>query len=249
MYTDYAEINQLLEKFKSDVISILSDNLIGIYLFGSLTYGDFEPGRSDIDISVITNTLLTPTEYKKIEKLHKIIEKNYPNWQGRLECSYTPLSYFKSPVPPRDRPYWGQSEFYMATYGNEWIINNFLLQEYGVTIYGKPFANVCPRILISQVQEACKKDLLKEWEPKLNDDLWLADPHYQSYLVLNLCRILHTIINGQASSKNASALWVKTKFPQWRKLINQALAWKYGEVMNSATETKKFLSFTLDNAN
>ena len=126
MYTDHDDINQLLDKFKYGLTDILGDNLVAIYLFGSLSYGDFAPGRSDIDLSVVTGTLLTPSQNAAVEELHKNIEKNYPNWAGRLEGSYTPISMFSSPTPPGDRPYWGESVFYMATYGNEWIINNYL---------------------------------------------------------------------------------------------------------------------------
>jgi predicted nucleotidyltransferase len=48
-----------------------SNKIMGIYLFGSLAYGGFDKGRSDIDIAVITKTLLRGFELDRIKKYIK----------------------------------------------------------------------------------------------------------------------------------------------------------------------------------
>lgn len=54
----------------------------------------------------------------------------------------------------------------------------------------------------------------------MNDLQWLSNSHSQSYLVLNLCRILYTIMRGAVASKSGSALWVKNEFcSEWQFLI------------------------------
>ena len=92
--------------------------------------------------------------------------------------------------PEQPRPYYGEGKFYReAFYGNEWLINNYLLQKFGVTIIGPEFTTLTKPINIKEIQKACLRDLLEEWKPKLKQTSWLNNPHYQSYLTLNLCRI------------------------------------------------------------
>jgi hypothetical protein len=45
------EVQATLAAFTAGVSSILEDNLIGIYLFGSLVVGDFNANSSDINLT------------------------------------------------------------------------------------------------------------------------------------------------------------------------------------------------------
>jgi hypothetical protein len=48
--TAYPEINALPGEWVQGIVRLLDDRVIGIYLSGSLAYGDFVPDRSDIDL-------------------------------------------------------------------------------------------------------------------------------------------------------------------------------------------------------
>lgn len=89
--TKYPEINTFLSDLASGIVDILKEQAVGVYLFGSLTYGDFDPSRSDIDIEVVVRTPITPAELESLRSLHQNIESSYPRWSKRVECSYTPL--------------------------------------------------------------------------------------------------------------------------------------------------------------
>jgi hypothetical protein len=101
---------------------------------------------------------------------------------------------------------------------------------------------------IALVQDACRKDLIQEWLPKLNDEGWLSNPHYQSYLVLNLCRILNTLETATVLSKRKSADYVKSEYSQWQGLIEAAQSWKYGEPFEKDEETKQLLKFLVNSS-
>lgn len=241
------DIQPVLQYLVSQICSVLGDNVTGIYLFGSLSYGDFNPESSDIDLMVIVHTPLTSQEQGAVQEFHKAFFQTFPQWAKRLECSYTPCAMLSSTLPPtQPRPYLGEGKWYPeADYGNEWIINLYLLQEYGVTLYGPDFNTLIPHIDITSVQAANIRDLHQEWEPKLTDPAWLDNSHYQSYLVLNLCRILNIHINSVARSKKKSAAWVKQHYPKWQSLITEAERWKYGTEMHRQSETLEFLQFVL----
>lgn len=250
-FTPHNHVNEVLHALTRGITDMLGDNVIGIYLFGSLTYEDFNPNRSDIDLLVIVKQLLSKDVLEKIKNFHEQIEKDYPSWKDRIECSYTPLDLFQEILPPKTpRPYYGAGIFYPeAPYGNEWIINNYLLYQHSIALTGPDFKKLVKPIDIADVQKASIQDLFKEWEPKINNHVWLQNSHYQSYLVLNLCRILHTVLNGEAGSKSVSAAWVKKEFPEWKNLIQTAEDWEYGKEMKLQEETIEFIKFTIDKVN
>lgn len=48
------EINDLISTFVDSTKDILGENLVGVYLHGSLAMGCFNPQRSDIDLIIDT---------------------------------------------------------------------------------------------------------------------------------------------------------------------------------------------------
>lgn len=246
--TPIKSVNDFLEDFVTQVRGLLGDNIVGIYLFGSLSYDDFNPKRSDIDLSVVVKSPLSKEEGEKIKKLHLELEKKHPSWKERIEASYTPIDLFDSTLPPKQpRPYYGAGTFYFeAPYGNEWLINNYLLYHKSITLQGADFRELVKPIDIHDVQKANINDLFKEWQPKITDGEWLSNSHYQSYLVLNLCRILYTVMQNSVGSKTVSASWVKNEYPQWKDLIEEADQWHYGAEMKRQDEVIQFIKFTIE---
>jgi hypothetical protein len=246
--TPYAEVNAILAEMAEGISGILGPRLIGLYLFGSLSYADFLPERSDIDLMALMQTPATANELELLQELHRAIAERFPAWVARVESSYTPIAMLVNTLPPGEpRPYFGGGNFYPeAAYGNEWIINLYLLRRYGIALLGPAASEIIPPVSITDVQKACIRDLFREWKPKTADLDWLDNSHYQSYLVLNLCRILHTVLNGEAASKTVSATWVGTRFPEWSSLIADAENWTYGQEMKHRSETIRWIEFSLE---
>jgi len=242
------ELNKLLECFSEKVSSVLGDNLVGLYLTGSLSYGDFVLDRSDVDFQAVVNRQLSDLELNQIEGLHQDIEDSHPEWAGRIEGSYLPMGLVNEiPPPVTPRPWWGEGRFYPSVvYTNQWIINQYHLYNHGIPLLGPEYKTFAKPIAIEEVQKACAQDLFHEWEPKIKDIEWLSDPHYQSYFVLNLCRILHTIIQGEAASKRVSAEAIKKEYPEWKNVIEEAENWKVGMEMNRREEAVAFARFVIE---
>jgi predicted nucleotidyltransferase len=249
--TPYQDINSLLADWTEKAKNILGENVVGLYLSGSLSYGDFVPERSDIDLQAVIRRPLNEPELKSIEQLHRGLDERYPAWKGRLECSYVPLELMQEVLPPKTpRPWWGFDTLYAeAGAGNEWIINHYFLSKHSVALDGPDFTTLIPPIDMREVRKASARDLFKEWEPKINDSEWLANPHYQSYLVLNLCRILHTVIGNGPASKKVAAEWTKAAYPQWENLIEEAEQWEYGKEMKRHDEAVAFIRFAIEKVN
>ncbi|MBU4338876.1 DUF4111 domain-containing protein [Patescibacteria group bacterium] len=245
--TPYQDINNVLYFLAEGIRNIFGDNLVGMYLTGSLSYGDFNKKRSDIDLVVVLKKPASSKKIKMIKRLHLDAERKYKKWSKKIECSYIPLDMLQNILPPKTpRPYVGGGIFYSkAPYGNEWIINQYFLYKHGTALIGHDFKTLIKPIEITDVKKACVKDLFKEWKPKITDSVYLANSHQQSYIVLNLCRILYTILCNDAVSKSVAALWVEKEYPQWKELIDTANAWEYGKEMNHKDETINFIKFII----
>ena len=75
--TPYPEINEILISFVKEITELLADNICGVYLTGSLSYGDFNKNSSDIDITVILNNTASPNELGRIKEFHIQFEKGF----------------------------------------------------------------------------------------------------------------------------------------------------------------------------
>lgn len=249
--TPYPAINTVLTKLAEGLKHLLGKKVVGLYLSGSLAYGDFVPDRSDIDLLAVVRNPLTEDELRSVEQLHREVERRCPEWAERLECSYVSLELMRELMPPaKARPWWGFGTFYAeAPAGNEWIINHYLLSKHGIALEGPDFNELIPPIDIHDVRRASARDLFQEWVPKIDDSAWLSNSHYQSYLVLNLCRILHTVIHGQPGSKKVAGQWAKATYPQWKNLIEEAERWAHGDQMKRQADAVAFLRFAVDRVN
>ena len=249
--TPYHDINGLLGDWVEGVKNILAGNVVGLYLSGSLSYGGFVLERSDIDLQAVVQHHLKEKDLKLVEQLHKDLNQRHPAWKERLECSYVPLELMREILPPNaPRPWWGFGTLYPAAKaGNEWIINHYFLSKHGVALDGPDFNTLIPPVDIEEVKKASARDLFKEWEPKTNDPEWISNSHYQSYLVLNLCRILHTVVGRGPSSKKVAARWTKATYPHWEDLIKEAEQWTFGMEMNRRDEVIAFIKFSIEKVN
>lgn len=246
--TTYSSINDLLAEWVRGVKQILGENVIGLYLTGSLAYGDFVPARSDIDLQAIVRRALIEDELQSIEQLHRRTDEHHPQWARRTDCSYVPLDLMREVRPPKTpRPWWGLDTMHPAApAGNEWTINHYLLAKHGIRLEGPDFNTLIPPIDIQEVRRASARDLFAEWAPKIDDFSWLSNSHYQSYLVLNLCRILHTTIGGEAASKKVAGRWAKMTYPRWNDLIEEAERWEYGVLMTRQRDVVAFTRFAIE---
>ena len=71
LHTPYTDINRLLESFLSHIQQIFQEKLVGLYLYGSLTTGDFDPDSSDIDLLVVTSSQITAPEFDALRTMHR----------------------------------------------------------------------------------------------------------------------------------------------------------------------------------
>lgn len=248
---NYPDVIEILELLKEGLGRVLGDNLVGLYLMGSLTYGDFDKGSSDIDFFAVIKKELSSEELRELETMHGEIGSNFPEWSKRIEGSYVPMDMLHSKTPPKEtRPYVNAGKIWHFPFGDEWLLNLFQIQESGVVLVGMPIEEIIPRVTIEEARNASRENLLSEWKPKLTQSEPFKSEdydrsHLQVYAILSMCRVLYTDKVGEVASKKVAADWAKESYEQWTELIDAAQKWKHGMKLDVQEETLNFIRFVL----
>ena len=66
--TPYPTINSVLTEWAVGLKRLLGNGIVGLYLSGSLAYGDFIPDRSDIDLQAVVRNPLTADQLRSVEQ-------------------------------------------------------------------------------------------------------------------------------------------------------------------------------------
>jgi hypothetical protein len=248
--TPYPDVNDILAMVSENLKEIFGDQLVGVYLTGSLTYGDFDRGSSDIDLLVVVHEPLSQEQGQRVKNMHARIAEEYPKWAKRIECSYITNDMLHSIEPPKTpRPYVNGGQMWeSASYGHEWLVNLYALYVCGIALVGPdPKELIDYPIDIKAVRRASKNDLHQEWEPLLKYSSSLQkDSHLQTYVIMTLCRILHRAKKDNVVSKRVAASWVKKTYgSSWIDLIEKAERWQHGQEMDTVDELLKFIEFIL----
>lgn len=213
-------INALLEQ--------LRDEVVGIYLHGSMAMGCFNPMTSDVDLLVVTRAgLSVQAKRSSVETLLLCSKRPFP-----IEISFlclTDLHPWRHPAP-FDLHYsetWRQ-QFQEDLSSGAWLRWNdqrrcdpdlaahiTVLRARGLCWYGQPITAIFPDIpradylvsIMGNVAEA--RDRIAEMPV---------------YAVLNLCRVYRYLVDGAVNSKEESGDWALTKLPDaLRSVVAAAL--------------------------
>src|SRR5687768_8633295 len=88
--TPYTDVNEILGLLLVNVKEILQDQFVGMYLYGSLSSGDFNPETSDIDFLVVTTDTLSEETITALKAIHNRSWATSLNRTGQLEGAYVP---------------------------------------------------------------------------------------------------------------------------------------------------------------
>lgn len=244
--TVYPDINQLLYELLTHMQSILGDKLVGLYLYGSLVWGDFDYDTSDIDMLAATASDVDDHELEQLRQMHTEFVQQHPQWNDRIEVQYFSLAGLKtfktqasnmvniSPSEPIHR----------IQAGSEWLTNWYFVLDYGITLYGPPPASFILPISKAEFIQAVYNHAM-QWREYVKNTL--DSPQYQAYAILTLCRALYTTRNGEQVSKKRAAEWAAEQLPEQATLIQRALVGREAPRSNTITypETEAFVHFMI----
>ena len=225
--TPYPEVNELLLRLLVNAKNILRDQFVGMYLYGSLSSGDFDPESSDIDFLFVTTDALSAETIAQLETIHQQTWATSDKRAGKLEGAYVPQDLIRRHDPNGIHcPTINEGKFYLDRPGSDWIIQRHVVREYGVTIEGPDPRTLIDFVSPDEIREAVRGVLREWWFPMLENPAWLRENSrgYHSYAILTMCRVLHALEHGTIASKPVAAKWAQAKLGgKWTDIIHLAL--------------------------
>lgn len=83
-------VQPLLEIYIARLNKHFPDLLNSFYIVGSIALGEFNEYFSDIDFIAMLHRKIVPTEFEKLQQIHREIEQKYPRW--KMSGSYVESS-------------------------------------------------------------------------------------------------------------------------------------------------------------
>jgi len=246
--TPHPDINALLNDLLSRVQELLGSRFVGLYLYGSLASGEFDPQRSDIDFLVVTDGTLSAGMLRAVASMHQHLAEVHPRWTRRLEGSYVPQQALRRYDPTRaDYPSLRMDgSFALDHHGPDWVIHLHMIREHGIALAGPAPSTLIDPVTPNELREAALATLHDWWAPMLEDPARLRKREYQAYAALTMCRALYTLQHGTVVSKPVAAHWAKTFLgQQWDELIDEALSWPRGRQSDRLSEMLALIQHTL----
>ncbi len=129
-----AGLQDLLRDFIQQINSEKPELLRGVYVYGSVALGAYNPQKSDVDFMALLRRPCTAEDLQILAKVHKTISQKYPKNQldgsylqandiGKLNGDLDPYSYF-------------DGAFHSAGHYDVNLITWWTLKHHGISIYG-----------------------------------------------------------------------------------------------------------------
>jgi hypothetical protein len=204
------------------LLKILGNRLVGVYLGGSLSMGDFCAETSDMDFLVVTRGELSMEDSLAVELLHRDLLRRHP-YAARLEGDYAPVEVLVAegttePVPGCERGIF-LPKVYEIMLSADNIAN---MRQHGITFFGPPPAAILPPVSPEQVRAAVR--VMMEEGPGT-----CTTPRESAAALLSLLRSASALDAGAPATKSQGARWgLEHLPPEWHPAIQAALLVRCG---------------------
>lgn len=221
--------HQILDRIKTSYQKILTHELTGIYVHGSIAFGCFNWDTSDIDFLVVVRDTLSFHTRMELLKVLLDLEPQCP--PKGLEMSVVPESVcrdFQYPTPfllhyskaHHDRCAADLQKYCLDMHGadKDLAAHFTVIRKAGIAIYGKRIPDV--------FSEVPKEDYLDSIRYDVADAAKEIGKN-PVYMILNLCRVLAYIRDGKVLSKKEGGQWGMENLPEGYQGLISGAAYSY----------------------
>ena len=213
------DVSRLLAQFAVDAGRVVP--LTALWAHGSLAYGDFVPGRSDLDLVALVGAPVTDAQRQDLTRAHEALIAREPLATG-LHCSY--LVSGEQDDPGREHLTWAHQELFERPVSP---VSRRELHQGGLCLLGPAPAAVLPAVSDAELAAYVRADLRDYWLPKTaRPELWRADI-WVDLGMLTLARAQMTLRDGRLITKR-EALDALARAGAPARVVSDIRARRYG---------------------
>lgn len=217
------EVGPLLDELTTEIRDALGENIVGVYLRGSLALGGFDAETSDVDLLVVVEQPVSDAEFGVLAALHDRIPAHENMFGRSYEVSYIDrrsLERFES--NERTHPTVGADwPFAKSVHPDNFVLERWVVSERGIIIEGPDPKTLIDPISPDDLRAAVASEFRRHmiWVDANEPPDWLATRHYQAFAVETICRGLYTLETGAIITKPQAIAWALETLPEpWRSL-------------------------------
>jgi hypothetical protein len=162
------ETGLLLDRFATEAGGAVP--LTALWAHGSLALGDYQPGRSDLDLIALVETAPAPGQQDDLQRVHQALHDQVPIAE-KLHCTYVARGEWAD--TGQEHLTWAHGEMFARPVTP--VTRRELLLGGLVLLGPAPFA-VVPPVTDQELAGFIRGDLRDNWYPHTEQaDLWLHD--------------------------------------------------------------------------
>ncbi|GHO70071.1 streptomycin 3''-adenylyltransferase [Ktedonobacter sp. SOSP1-52] len=247
-------IPTLLDALLLGVQQMLGQNLVGLYLRGSLAMGDFDPLASDVDFFAVTEHLLTEAEFTDLTTMHDTLAKLPNPYAKHLEGAYIPrVSVRRFTLGERLPTLFRQEQLKWYEHDYNWVLERWVVREHGLTLCGPAPTTLVDPISATDLREAVRLRMPEwlRWANQPDDPDWQLHLGQKAYVIQTMCRALCTLATGTLPSKPQAVAWALATLPEpWHSTVEHSQAWHNKQTFDASLnpEIQRFIRMAVSQA-
>jgi hypothetical protein len=182
------DVREYLELYTAFLLEVMpAERVHGIYLYGSLALGAFDPDQSDIDFITVLNGEISNDDEEQLKVVH--LRSNSNRYGAKMDGCYLTVDQVGKLNHELERyPFYAEGKMHHGHYD----LNNitwWLLQTKGIVVYGEPLSTLKLNIQWSDVQTTLNDNLNTYWNEKLERDMCFFYDDWIEFGVITVSRI------------------------------------------------------------
>ncbi len=221
------EVCQVTADFLAVADAELPGLVEGLYLHGSLGWGEYFPGQSDIDFAAVLSARPGPAEVDQLVAVHATLREAHP--APHFDGFY--IVHDDLAAPPDECPAVpGTLEGAFERSGRAGLnpVTWHELARHAVTVRGPSLTEADVWTDDAELRSFSYDNLTSYWarwpDALARDPDWAAGPWPAMWCVTGVSRLHHLLATGVMTSKSGAGRYALTAFgPDWHPIVNEAL--------------------------
>lgn len=222
------EVQMFLNMYVNELYNTLShEQIVGVYVYGSIALGAFCAETSDIDFVVVTKGHLTEEEEMNLCALHKKVCKD--KFGKRMDGMYIPFVYLgKNNEEMLPYVYCADGKIHKG----HWDVNAvtwWTLKHHGITVIGQEARELALQIDWNDVVETMKYNIEQYWSKKATHPYLFFMEEWVESAVVTIGRILYTLEHEEIVSKDEGLAYMMKSTKGWEPILQEVQRIRQGK--------------------
>jgi hypothetical protein len=233
--------SKILQVYQQLIAELVPGFVEAIYVYGSVTLGDYIPGRSDIDFVAISPQRASVQQYRALNRVHRLVQRSFPkaSLSGIYVC-WDDLGKSKNEIAPF--PYCNSDQMHRAGFFELNEVTWWQLKHKSIRLLGKCDERFQFGVSADRLKKSVSLNIRNYWKPwvdarssYLSYERWLMAcfPRLVEWGVLTLSRQYYTLVTGDVTSKTNGGIFCLRKLTKkYDRFLQEVIEIRYGQTRN-----------------